>query len=82
MKGGKDPRYSTTDHWTQESVKRIFNSELFCAVGAAEKKTYANCHKYATFYGSCFQGQKQKQNSIFFFKNIVLSALKRYAIQR
>ena len=63
MKGGKDPRYSTTDHWTQESVKRIFNSELFCAVGAAEKKTYANCHKYATFYGSCFNVFKGKNKN-------------------
>ena len=52
----------------QESIKRIFNSGLFWAVGAAEKKN-ANCHKYATFEGSflCFQGQKQ---------NIVASALK------
>ena len=31
-------RNSTTDHWTQESIKRIFNSGLFWAVGAAEKK--------------------------------------------
>ena len=30
------PRYSTTDHWIQESIKRIFNSGLFWA--AAEKK--------------------------------------------
>ena len=67
MKGGKDPRYSTTDHWTQESVKRIFNSELFCAVGAAEKKTYANCHKYATFYGSCFNVFKGKNKIQFSF---------------
>ena len=69
MKGGKDPRYSTTDHWTQESVKRIFNSELFCAVGAAEKKTYANCYKYATFYGSCFnvfKGKNKNKNKIQF----------------
>ena len=28
------PRYSTTDHWIQESIKRIFNP---------------NCHKYAAF---------------------------------
>ena len=32
------PRYSTTDHWIQESIKRISNSGLFWAVGAAEKK--------------------------------------------
>ena len=38
MKGGKDPTCSTTDHWIQESVIRIFNSGLFCAVGAAEKQ--------------------------------------------
>ena len=44
MKNNKDdldmyvPRYSTRDHWTQESIKRIFNSELFWAVRAAEKK--------------------------------------------
>ena len=29
------PRYSTTDHWIQESIKRIFKSGLFGAVGAA-----------------------------------------------
>ena len=41
-------RYSTTDHCIQESVKRIFSSGLFWAVGAAEKKEL-NCYKYATF---------------------------------
>ena len=30
------PRYSTTDHWIQESIKQIFNSGLFWAVEAAE----------------------------------------------
>ena len=29
------PRYGTTDHWIQESIKRIFSSGLFWAVGAA-----------------------------------------------
>ena len=54
------PKYSTTDHWIQKSIKRIFSSGLFWAVGAAEKK---NCHKYATFEVSFlyFHGQ------IFFF---------------
>ena len=33
-----DPRYSTTDHWIQESIKQIINSGLFWAVGAGEKK--------------------------------------------
>ena len=32
------PRYSSTDHWMQESIKRIFSSGMFWAVGAAEKK--------------------------------------------
>ena len=32
------PRYSTRDHWIQESIKRIFNSGLFWAVGAAERE--------------------------------------------
>ena len=32
------PRYSTRDHWIQESMKRIFNSGQFWAVGAAKKK--------------------------------------------
>ena len=32
------PKYSTTDHWIQESIKQIINSGLFWAVGAAEKK--------------------------------------------
>ena len=45
---GDRPRYSTTDHWILESIKRILNSGLFWAVGAAEKKN-PNCHKYATF---------------------------------
>ena len=31
-------RYSTRDHWIQESIKRIFNSELLWAVGATQKK--------------------------------------------
>ena len=35
---GHVPKYNTTDHWIQESIKRIFNSGLFRAVGAAEKK--------------------------------------------
>ena len=33
-------------HWIQESIKRKFNSGLFWAVWAAEKKK-SNCHKYA-----------------------------------
>ena len=33
-----EPRYSTTDHWIQESIKRIINSGLFWVVRAAEKK--------------------------------------------
>ena len=28
----RKPRFSTTDHWIQESIKRIFNSGLFWAV--------------------------------------------------
>ena len=32
------PRYSIRDHWIQESIKQIFNSGLFWAVEAAEKK--------------------------------------------
>ena len=32
------PRYSTTDHCIKESIKRIFSSGLFWAVGAAEKR--------------------------------------------
>jgi hypothetical protein len=43
-----DPRYSTTDHWIQESINQIINSGLIWAVGAVEKKN-PNCHKYATF---------------------------------
>ena len=31
----QNPRYSTTDHWIQESIKQIFNSGLFWAVRAA-----------------------------------------------
>ena len=40
----RPPRYSTTDHWIQEVITRIFNSRLFWAVGTAEKKN-TNCHK-------------------------------------
>ena len=38
---GDNPRYSTTDHWIQESRYKmdIHFWELFWAVGAAEKKT-------------------------------------------
>ena len=32
------PRYITRDHWIQESLKWIFNSGLFWAVRAAERK--------------------------------------------
>ena len=46
-------RHSTTDHWIQESIKRIFSPGLFWAVGSAEKKN-PNCHKYATFEVSFF----------------------------
>ena len=42
---GDNPRYSTTDHWIQESIKRIFNFGLFWAVGTAEKKN-ENSHKF------------------------------------
>ena len=57
------PRYSTRDHWIQESLKWIFNSGMFWAVRAAEKKN-TNYHKYATFMGSflCFNGQKVNLN--------------------
>ena len=40
---GVGPRYSTRDLWIQESRKGIFNSGLFWAVEAAEKKK-PNCH--------------------------------------
>ena len=32
------PRFSTTDHWIKESIKRIFSSGLFCAVGAVKRE--------------------------------------------
>ena len=48
------PRYSNTDYWTQESIKRIFNSGLFWAVGAAEKK--AKRHNCATLEGTMVFG--------------------------
>ena len=41
---GVGPRYSTRDHLIQESINEIFNSGLFWAVRAAEKKN-PNCHK-------------------------------------
>ena len=54
------PRYSTTDHWIQESIKRIINSGLFWAVGA-EKKT-PKCHKHATFMGVFLMFSRSKNN--------------------
>ena len=55
------PRYSTTDHWMQESIKR----SVLGSQGCREKKKL-NCHKYATFEASflCFHGQK---NILIFF---------------
>ena len=54
---GVGPRYSTRDHWIQESIEGIFNSGLFWAVEAAVKKN-PNCHyKNATFDVS-FHSQK------------------------
>ena len=53
--------YSTTDHWIQESIKRIFNSRLFWAVGAA-KKNNPNCHKVCYFWCQFF--------NVFMAKNI------------
>ena len=32
------PRYIIRDHWIKDSIKQIFNSGLFWAVWAAEKK--------------------------------------------
>ena len=69
------PRYSTRDHWIQESLKWIFNSGLFWAVRAAEKKIQTAISMLllrAVFL--CFQGQKKIKS----FKNIVVSALKSY----
>ena len=43
------PRYSTRDHWKQESWKGQFNSGLFGAISAAEKKNPICHYKYATF---------------------------------
>ena len=62
------PRYSASDHWIQASIKQIFNSGLFWAIGAAERKKNPNCHKYATFDDSFL---------CLIFKNNVASALKR-----
>ena len=56
-----DPRYSTTDHWIQESIKQIFNSGLFWAVEVAEKKN-TNCHNYATFEVSFSMFSRLKEN--------------------
>ena len=72
------PRYSTTDHWIQESIKRIFNSGLFWTVGAAEKKN-PNCHKYATFEVSFLCFHCEERHFKFFFEILyVASALKSY----
>ena len=64
----QDPSY-TTDYWIQESIKRIFNSGLFWAVGAAEKKkTTPNCHKYPTFWGGFLMFSRSKNNFEIFSK--------------
>ena len=55
---GSNPRYSTKDHWIQESIKRIFNSGLFWAVRAAEKKN-PNCHVCYFWAFLCFHGQNK-----------------------
>ena len=72
-----DPRYSTTDHWIQEYIKRIFNSGLFWAVGAAERKKNPNCHKYATTFETVFYDfiKKEKKEKI---KGTLALALKSY----
>ena len=44
---GVGPRYSTRDHWIQESIKGIFDSGLSWAIEAAEKK-FQTAIKYAT----------------------------------
>ena len=70
------PRFSIRDHWIQESIKQIFKSGLFWAVGAAKKKIQTAISMLllrSVFL--CFHGQKKIQN---FFKNIVVSALKSY----
>ena len=56
---GQIPRYSTTDHWIQESIKWIFNSGLFWAVRAAEKKisTAISMQLFEVFF-FLFCGQK------------------------
>ena len=52
------PRYSATDHWIQESIKRIFNSGLYWAVGAAEKKMQTAISMLPEGSFLCFQGGK------------------------
>ena len=44
------PKYSTRDHWLQESTKRIFNSGLFWAVRAAEKTAISMLLLRSVFY--------------------------------
>ena len=71
-----NPRYSTRDHWIQESIKRIFNSGLFWAVRAAEKKNKQPAISMLLLR-SVFYVFIAKKN-LNFFKNIVASALKSY----
>ena len=60
---GHVPRYSTTDQWIQESIKRIFF--LWAVQGSRGcRDKNANCHKYATFEGSFFMFSGAK--NIFF----------------
>ena len=61
---GSNTRYSTIDHWIQESIKWMFDSGWFGQSGLQRKKP-PNCHKYATFFG----GFLMFSRSIFFLKH-------------
>ena len=60
----RDP---TQDGWIEKFIKRKWNSGLFLAVGAAEKRN-PNCHKYATFEVGVFMFSLPKKHVKFFFE--------------
>ena len=63
-------RYSTRDHWKQESLKWIFNSGLFWAVRAAEKKIQT---AISMLLLRAFQAAQLSPSCVFFsFHNIMV----------
>ena len=73
------PRYSTTDHWIQESIKWIINSGLFLgSQGCREKKKNQSAISMQLLRSVFFMFSLTKNLFSFLKKNIVVSTLKSY----